>query len=72
MGTALDGFVAADPKNLNLLKTMAKRFGAFDEMLRNVRLGMAKADELICQNVTARLMHDDAEVQALRIAKAAR
>ncbi len=59
VGTALENFIAADPKNLSVLKTMAKKFGAFDEMLRNVRLGMAKADELIAKRYGA-LMRDAA------------
>jgi phosphoenolpyruvate carboxylase len=59
VGAALDEFIAADPQNLDLLKTMAQKFGAFEEMLRNVRLGMAKSDELIAHRYGA-LMHDTA------------
>ncbi|MEO7110080.1 MAG: phosphoenolpyruvate carboxylase, partial [Polyangiaceae bacterium] len=66
VGTALENFIAADPKNLGLLKIMAQDFGAFEDMLRNVRLGMAKADELIAKRYGT-LMHDS-EKRA-RIAK---
>jgi len=57
VGTALENFITADPKNLALLKIMAQKFGAFEDMLRNVRLGMAKADELIAKRYGT-LMHD--------------
>ncbi len=59
VGTALENFIAKDPKNSDLLKTMAQKFGAFEEMLRNVRLGMAKADKLIAHRYGT-LMHDAA------------
>jgi len=66
VGTALESFAKADPKNLALLRAMAKNFGAFEEMLRNVRLGMAKADELIAERYGALIR--DAALGA-RIAK---
>ncbi len=58
VGTALDAFIAVDEKNLTRLKIMAREFGAFEELLRNVRLGMAKADELIAKRYGT-LMHDE-------------
>jgi phosphoenolpyruvate carboxylase len=57
VGTALETFVQAAPENAEILRTMARSFGAFGELLRNVRLGMAKADKLVARRY-ARLMRD--------------
>ncbi len=57
VGAALEAFANADANGLRLLRTMVTEFGAFHEMLRNVRLGMAKADELISKRY-GRLAHD--------------
>jgi phosphoenolpyruvate carboxylase len=56
VGTALESF-AKDAAKRELLKAMAKSFGMFREMLRNVRLGMAKGDKLIAERY-ARLARD--------------
>jgi phosphoenolpyruvate carboxylase len=59
VGTALETFAAQAEGNLATLKTMARSLGVFGEMLRNVRLGMAKADRLIWSRY-ARLMRETA------------
>jgi phosphoenolpyruvate carboxylase len=62
VGTALETFSAQEPGNLALLQAMAGADGTvsvFGEMLRNVRLGMAKADTLIAHRY-ARLMREPA------------
>ncbi len=59
VGTALETFAAEAEGNLAILKTMARSLGVFGEMLRNVRLGMAKADPLIAHRY-ARLMRETA------------
>lgn len=66
VGTALESFCKGDDAKLSLLRTMAKDYGMFRELLRNVRLGMAKADKLIADRYSA-LAHDAAVGQ--RIAK---
>ena len=53
VGTALETFEAGDPDKLALLRTMAREWGMFRELLRNVRLGMAKADKLIAARYSA-------------------
>ncbi len=60
VGTALESFAAQAEGNLALLQAMAGADGTvsvFGEMLRNVRLGMAKADTLIAHRY-ARLMRE--------------
>ncbi len=59
VGTALETFAAQAEGNLALLTSMAATLGVFEEMLRNVRLGMAKADTLIAHRY-ARLMRETA------------
>jgi phosphoenolpyruvate carboxylase len=44
VGHALQQFISADPANLNLLRDMMAQFPIFHTMIRNIEIGMAKAD----------------------------
>jgi phosphoenolpyruvate carboxylase len=44
VGLGLKSFAAKGRSHERLLREMAKHFGVFSEMVRNVELGMAKAD----------------------------
>jgi phosphoenolpyruvate carboxylase len=44
VGWALDCFTRGAPDNERMLKTMVRRFPLFEDLIRNVELGMAKAD----------------------------
>ncbi len=44
VGYALDRFVAEDAANLDLLRTMARSFPLFLDIIRNVEMALAKAD----------------------------
>lgn len=44
VGHALERFEKADPANLALLQEMAAKFPLFEDLIRNVEVGMAKAD----------------------------
>jgi phosphoenolpyruvate carboxylase len=61
VGHALSKFVERDPTNLELLREMMKRFPVFQTMIRNIEIGMAKADLSI-----ARLYADLVEDASLR------
>jgi phosphoenolpyruvate carboxylase len=49
VGHALEGFLAANPQNDELLKSMLRDFPLFSNMIRNVELAMAKADLTIAR-----------------------
>jgi phosphoenolpyruvate carboxylase len=61
VGYALAKFAEQSPKNLDLLREMMQRFPLFHTMIRNIEIGMAKADFSI-----ARLYADLVEDRALR------
>lgn len=61
VGWALEKFVAAEGCNLDLLREMMQRFPVFHTMIRNIEIGMAKADFSI-----AALYADLVEDKALR------
>jgi phosphoenolpyruvate carboxylase len=61
VGHAVSKFVERDPTNLELLREMMKRFPVFQTMIRNIEIGMAKADLSI-----ARLYADLVEDTSLR------
>jgi phosphoenolpyruvate carboxylase len=44
VGHALERFLSADPARETLLRTMMQQFPLFQDMIRNVEIGMAKAD----------------------------
>ncbi|HZO88320.1 MAG TPA: phosphoenolpyruvate carboxylase [Chthonomonadaceae bacterium] len=44
VGYALERFLQADPRREALLQTMMRQFPLFEDMIRNVELGIAKAD----------------------------
>ena len=49
VGYALDQFLEANPKNVEILKSMLRDFPLFSNMIRNVELAMAKADLTIAR-----------------------
>jgi phosphoenolpyruvate carboxylase len=61
VGHALAKFAEQSPENLDLLREMMQRFPLFHTMIRNIEIGMAKADWSI-----ARLYAELVEDQALR------
>jgi phosphoenolpyruvate carboxylase len=44
VGYAISQFISVNPKNLELAKEMMQRFPVFSTMIRNIEIGMAKAD----------------------------
>jgi phosphoenolpyruvate carboxylase len=68
VGTAIEQFIATEgPEGLTLLRTMAKKHGMFGEMLRNVRLGMAKADRAIARRYAQLARDADTGQQILEL-----
>lgn len=61
VGHALESFVQRDASNLGLLREMMQRFLVFQTMIRNIEIGMAKADFRI-----ARLYADLVQDAAMR------
>ncbi|HEY6332944.1 MAG TPA: phosphoenolpyruvate carboxylase [Blastocatellia bacterium] len=61
IGWALDSFANRGSAELKLLRTMLRRFPLFNDLIRNVEIGMAKADMSI-----ARLYADLASDSAMR------
>jgi phosphoenolpyruvate carboxylase len=59
VGHALSKFINRDDKNLNLLREMMQRFPLFHTMIRNIEIGMAKADWSIAR-LYANLVADKA------------
>jgi phosphoenolpyruvate carboxylase len=49
VGYALERFLNAEPSNEALLQQMMKRFPLFEDLIRNVETGMAKADLAIAR-----------------------
>lgn len=59
IGHALERFVEANPGGEELLRTMLKSFPLFEDMIRNVEMGLAKADLMIAWHY-AELVSDTA------------
>jgi phosphoenolpyruvate carboxylase len=59
VGHAIYAFIQADPANLELLKTMARSFPLFLDIIRNVEMALAKADFGIAR-LYASLVEDEA------------
>ena len=59
VGHALNAFIESGPANLELLKTMARDFPLFLDILRNVEMALAKADFGIAR-LYASLVEDEA------------
>ena len=53
VGYAVERFLASDPAHEELLKTMMKRFPLFEDLIRNVETGLAKADLNIARRYAA-------------------
>lgn len=49
VGYALEQFCNADPKNVDLLRVMRRRFPIFEVLLDNAEMGVAKADMMIAR-----------------------
>ncbi|HZP83198.1 MAG TPA: phosphoenolpyruvate carboxylase [Chthonomonadaceae bacterium] len=49
VGTALERFLNADPTHERLLQTMMRQFPLFEDMIRNIEVGLAKADLTIAR-----------------------
>ena len=61
VGHALSRFIAYDPQNLNLLKTMVREFPMFAALLSNTETGLAKSDMEIARQYAA--LVPDAELR---------
>jgi phosphoenolpyruvate carboxylase len=58
VGHAIEHFIDADPEREHLLTTMFREFYFFNDLIRNVEVGMAKADLKIAK-LYAQLVEDD-------------
>jgi phosphoenolpyruvate carboxylase len=59
VGYSINAFIEANPGNLELLKTMARSFPLFLDIIRNVEMALAKADYGIAR-LYASLVEDEA------------
>ena len=53
VGHALSRFIALDPQNLSLLKTMVREFPMFAALLSNTETGLAKSDMEVARQYAA-------------------